>query len=101
MHGIVNRGLQLFLIEEYGEEFWRELAVSSDQDRGFEALLIYDDTVARWLMSAAVRRLNCIRAKDCMARIGGDEFLLFFVRITDPVFLQRIAAHLEKPARLD
>jgi len=21
MHGIVNRGLQLFLIEEYGEEF--------------------------------------------------------------------------------
>ena len=101
MHGVVNRGLQLFLIEEYGEDFWRELAASSDQDRGFEALLIYDDTVARWLMSAAVRRLNCIRSKDCMARIGGDEFLLFFVRIADPVFLRRIAAHLEKPARFD
>ena len=89
------------MIEEYGEDFWRELAVSSHQDRGFEALLIYDDTVARWLMAAAVRRLNCIGAKDCMARIGGDEFLLFFVRIADSVFLQRIAAHLEKPARFD
>jgi hypothetical protein len=91
MHGVVNHGLQLFLIEEYGEDFWRELAASSDQDRGFEALLIYDDTVTCWLVSAAARRLNCIRAKDCVARIGGDEFLLFFVRITDPVFLQRIA----------
>ena len=31
MHGIVNRGLQLFLIEEYGEDFWRELAVRLDR----------------------------------------------------------------------
>ena len=91
MHGIVNRGLQLFLIEEYGEDFWRELAASSDQERGVEALLLYDDAVTRWLVSAAVRRLNCIRAKDCLARIGGDEFLLIFVRMTYPVFLQRIA----------
>ena len=52
MHGIVNRGLQLFLIEEYGEDFWRELAVSLDQESGFEALLLYDDEVTRGLMSA-------------------------------------------------
>ena len=61
MHGIVNRGLQLFLIEEYGEDFWRELAVSLDQESGFEALLLYDDEVTRGLMSAAARRLNCTR----------------------------------------
>ena len=52
MHGIVNRGLQLFLIEEYGEDFWRELAVRLDQESGFEALLLYDDEVTRGLMSA-------------------------------------------------
>lgn len=91
MHSIVNRGLQLFLIEEYGEDFWRELAVSLDQERGFEALLLYDDEVTRRRMSAGARRLNCIRAEDCVARIGGDEFVLIFVRMTDPVFLQRIA----------
>ncbi|MGB4526189.1 hypothetical protein [Planktomarina temperata] len=50
MHGIVNRGLQLFLIEEYGEDFWRELAVRLDQESGFEALLLYDDEVTRGLM---------------------------------------------------
>ena len=76
MRGIVNRGLQLFLIEEYGENFWRELAASSDQEHGFEALLLYDDEVNRRLMSAAARRLNCIRAEDCVARIGGDQFVL-------------------------
>ena len=91
MRGIVNRGLQLFLIEESGENFWRELAANSDQEHGFEALLLYDDEVTRRLMSAAARRLNCIRAEDCVARIGGDQFVLILVRMTDLVFLQRIA----------
>ena len=63
MYGIVNRGLQLFLIEEYGEEFWRELAVSLDQESGFEALLMYDDEVTRRLMTSVARRLNCTRAE--------------------------------------
>ena len=44
------------------------------------------------------------RAEDCVARIGGDEFVLIFVRLTDPVFLQRIAQRmitkLEEPVRL-
>lgn len=63
LHGIVNRGLQLFLIEEYGEEFWRELAVSLDQESGFEAMLMYDDEVTRRLMTSVARRLNCTRAE--------------------------------------
>ena len=71
MHGIVNRGLQLFLIEEYGEDCWRELAVSLDQERGFEALLLYEEEVDRRRMSAGARRLNCIRAGDWGARMGG------------------------------
>ena len=45
------------------------------------------------------------RAEDCVARIGGDEFVLIFVRVTDRVFLQRIAqrmiARLEEPVQFD
>jgi hypothetical protein len=98
MHGIVNRGLQLFLIEEYGEEFWRELAVSLDQESGFEALLMYDDEVTRRLMTSVARRLNCTRAEIwegfgafltrseytasfwALLRFGGRDFSSFFHR---------------------
>ncbi|MDA9937847.1 heme NO-binding domain-containing protein [bacterium] len=101
MHGIVNRGLQLFLIEEYGEDFWRELAVRLDQESGFEALLLYDDEVTRGLMSAAARRLNCTRAEIwegfgafltrsdhtasfwALLRFGGPDFASFLVSLED------------------
>ena len=107
MHGIVNRGLQLFLIEEYGEDFWRELAVTLDQESGFEALLLYDDEVTRGLMSAAARRLNCTRAEIwegfgafltrsqhtasfwALLRFGGRDFTSFLTSLEDvPVHIQ-------------
>ena len=47
---------------------------------------------------------NETRAADCVVRVGGDEFVLIFVRVTDPVFLHRIAqriiAKLDEPVSL-
>ncbi len=48
---------------------------------------------------------NEIGAADCVVRVGGDEFVLIFVRVTDPVFLHRIAqriiAKLDEPVLFD
>ena len=48
---------------------------------------------------------NETRAADCVVRVGGDEFVLIFVRLTDPVFLHRIAqriiAKLDEPVLFD
>ena len=49
---------------------------------------------------------NETRAADCVVRVGGDEFVLIFVRVTDPVFFlhriaQRIIAKLDEPVLFD
>ena len=48
---------------------------------------------------------NETQAADCVVRVGGDEFVLIFVRVTDPVFLHRIAqriiAKLDEPVLFD
>ena len=48
---------------------------------------------------------NETRAADCVARVGDCEFVLIFVRVTDPVFLhritQRIIAKLDEPVLFD
>jgi len=59
-----------------------------------------------YVLRAVAQVLNSeTRAEDCVARIGGDEFVLIFVRVTDPVFLQRIAqrmiSRLEEPVQFD
>jgi diguanylate cyclase (GGDEF)-like protein len=59
-----------------------------------------------YVLRAVAQVLNTeTRAEDCVARIGGDEFVLIFVRVTDRVFLQRIAqrmiARLEEPVQFD
>ena len=59
-----------------------------------------------YVLRAVAQVLNSeTRAEDCVARIGGDEFVLIFVRVTDRVLLQRIAQHmiarLEEPVQFD
>ncbi len=48
---------------------------------------------------------NETQAADCVVRVGGDEFVLIFVRVTDPVFrhkiAQRIIAKLDEPVLFD
>lgn len=59
MYGLVNRSIQLFMQETYGEAAWRAVAdtVGAGQD-GFEALLEYDDAITVALIEEMARLLD-------------------------------------------
>lgn len=58
MHGLVNRGLQSFICETQGRDFWNELTASLGVQNQFEAMLIYDDYLSVVLFSGAAKALN-------------------------------------------
>lgn len=59
MHGLVNKGLQRFLVDTYGEATWAEVArVAGLSSEGFEALLTYDLALTHKVLSAASDRLG-------------------------------------------
>jgi hypothetical protein len=59
MHGLVNRSLQAFLTDTYGQTLWRGVAQDIGIDaRGFEAMMPYDDALTAALTAAAAKRLS-------------------------------------------
>jgi len=63
MHGLVNRSIQCFLRDTYGEDLW--LGVAQDAGLGFdsfETMLTYDDRLTGAVIDAAARRLD--RSRD-------------------------------------
>jgi hypothetical protein len=59
MHGLVNRSIQCFLRDTYGEDLW--LGVARDAGLGFdsfETMLTYDDSLTGAVIDAAARRLD-------------------------------------------
>ncbi|PZR00227.1 MAG: heme NO-binding protein [Cereibacter sphaeroides] len=59
MHGLINRSIQVFLRDTYGEALWTEVAVAADLGfDGFESMLRYDDRLTRRVIDAAAARLN-------------------------------------------
>ncbi|GGE19476.1 Haem-NO-binding [Gemmobacter megaterium] len=63
MHGLMNRAIQGFLRDTYGEDLWARIlgSVRLHPD-GFEAMLHYDDAVTETVLSAAADQLG--RARD-------------------------------------
>jgi hypothetical protein len=54
VHGLFNRCLQSFLADTYGAAIWAEIAQRIELDPpGFEALLVYDDTMTDAMLEAA------------------------------------------------
>ncbi|MDV7144237.1 heme NO-binding domain-containing protein [Tropicimonas sp. TH_r6] len=59
MHGLVNRSIQCFLRDTYGESLWLEIASRIGiSENGFESMLIYDDSLTMELLDASTRRLD-------------------------------------------
>ena len=65
MHGLINRSIQSFLRDTYGDRLW--LGVAEDAGlgaEGFEAMLCYDDALTVAMVDCAARRLD--RPRDAV-----------------------------------
>ena len=59
MHGLINRSLQCFLRDTYGQAAWEAIMhVAEPGFASFEAMLTYDDAVTDRLVNAAAATLN-------------------------------------------
>lgn len=59
MHGLVNKGLERFLVDTYGQRTWQDVAQAADLPvEGFEALLTYDAELTFRMVDAASSRLG-------------------------------------------
>ncbi|MEL7459471.1 MAG: heme NO-binding domain-containing protein [Pseudomonadota bacterium] len=59
MHGLVNKGLERFLADTYGQATWAEIAAAAGlPPDGFEALLTYDLALTTNVLGVASSRLG-------------------------------------------
>jgi hypothetical protein len=59
MHGLINRSLQCFMRDTYGQGSWEEITRHARLEvSGFEAMLIYEDEVTDRVIEAGVRVLR-------------------------------------------
>ena len=102
MHGLVNRALQGFLTDTYGQETWAEVASHAGvPEGGFESMLVYEDRLTTATIEAAAALLhkdqhalledlgtyllshpNQERLRRLM-RFGGDSFRDFLLSLED------------------
>ncbi len=59
MHGLINRAIELFVRDTYGQDTWGEVAGRSELvPQDFEAMLDYPDTVTRDVLAGVSRVLD-------------------------------------------
>jgi hypothetical protein len=58
MHGLINRSIQCFIQDTYGQTAWDDIVRAAGlKISGFEAMLIYDDALTDQVIEAGVQRL--------------------------------------------
>lgn len=102
MHGLINRSLQCFVRDTYGQDMWGSVAAGAGAPAaGFEALMVYEDTLTDRLLTVSEQQLDKPRAvilEDLgtylvshphlepvrrLLRFGGDNFTEFLVSLDD------------------
>ncbi|QFT93786.1 Heme NO binding protein [Roseovarius sp. THAF9] len=64
MHGLINRAIELFLRDTYGQEAWEEIARRADlAPPEFEAMLDYPDAVTADVLAQAAQLLDKAEAE--------------------------------------
>ncbi|MFV0333876.1 MAG: heme NO-binding domain-containing protein [Tropicimonas sp.] len=118
MHGLVNRSIQCFLQDMYGDRLWTKIARDLElEDCGFEAMLSYDDALTRQVLDMATRLLDKpveMLLEDVgtylvshpntegirrLLRFGGETFSEFLLSLDDlPDRIRLAVPDLEIPA---
>ncbi|MBR9765009.1 MAG: heme NO-binding protein [Rhodobacteraceae bacterium] len=63
MHGLINRSIQCFLRDTYGDALWLDVAAAADLPFvEFEAMLVYEDALTGRVLDAAAVKLKKTRA---------------------------------------
>ena len=102
MHGLVNRSIQCFLLDTYGERLWARIADGLDlEPSGFEAMLSYDDALTQQVLDSATELLDKpvemlledvgtylvshpnTEAIRRLLRFGGESFSEFLLSLDD------------------
>lgn len=102
MHGLINRSIQCFVSDSYGQETWREICTASEIGfENFEALLTYDPSVTEAVLGATAAQLAMprdmvledlgtylvshprMRALRRLLRLGGETFVEFLFSLDD------------------
>ncbi len=59
MHGLINRSLERFLSDTYGDDVWQDVANAAGLEfKHFEAMMEYDDHITYAVIDAASQRLG-------------------------------------------
>jgi hypothetical protein len=102
LHGLVNRSIQRFVQETYGDEFWADICRKADLGfENFESMLTYDNSQTSAVLTAACDLLERSRgglledmgtflvshsdfdALRRLLRFGGDTFVEFLHSLDD------------------
>lgn len=102
MHGMINRAIQCFLRDTYGQQVWTTISeVANLGFDNFEAMLSYPDRVTLDVLSAAARTLSKpvdtlledigtylvshpnLEAIRRLLRFGGDDFTEFMFSLNE------------------
>jgi len=111
MHGLINRSIQCFIRDTYGQENWVTIARFAGLGfENFESMMSYEDELTGAVMSAAAGHLS--KSKESiledmgtylvshpnlegirrLLRFGGDSFLEFLYSLDDMPGAARLAA---------
>ncbi len=118
MHGLINRSIQVFVTDTYGERAWLAVARSSGAEiADFESMHSYDDAITDQVLGAVEKVLAKPRAQVLedigtwliagrhpdtarrLLRFGGVDFVEFLHSLDDlPGRVRLAVADLELPA---
>lgn len=103
MHGLINRSIEGFLRDTYGDSVWHEVAEAAGIDaRGFQTIRDYPDAISHGLINHASLRLDKPESElleDLGAWLAAREPLRRLLRFSGRDFADFIYALEEWPGR--